>query len=60
MTTFYLLYVVVGAGIGNYAWGGPALLRFEHAAECEAAAAVMKTQKNIDRIECLRVSVRSQ
>lgn len=57
MTTFFLLYVIAGAGVLSNAWGGPALLRFEDRASCEAAAAAVRDRKYVYHVECVRVTV---
>lgn len=56
MVTFYLLYVLVGGGAGNFAWGGPALFRFDNLSACEAAAAKVKKRRYVLEAECLRVT----
>jgi hypothetical protein len=58
MATFYLLSVLVGAGWAQYAWGGPALVRFDDLAECEAAAATMRSRDYVLKAECVQVYVR--
>lgn len=58
MRTFFLLYVISGAGWGNQAWGGPALLRFEDLASCEAAASVMRGRRYVYDVECVQVGVK--
>lgn len=57
LKTFYLLYVVVGGGALSSSWGGPALLRFEALAECEAAVRAMRGRigGTLWHIECIRV-----
>jgi hypothetical protein len=57
MKTFYLLYVIIGGGAWNSAWGGPALMRFETLPECEAALRVVKTRSSVSDIACLPVTV---
>jgi hypothetical protein len=61
VTTFFILYVLAGFNAGHWlgptnAWGGPALLRFEDLASCEAAAAVIKGRKYVVEAECVRVT----
>ncbi len=58
MTTIYLLYIIAGGGVLNHSWGGPALLRFESAPVCEAAASAMRARKYVTHAECVPVNWR--
>ncbi|MBY0561448.1 hypothetical protein [Hyphomicrobium sp.] len=57
MKTFYVLYLLVGGGVGNFAWGGPAIMRFDDLAECLAASKALESQHYVLTNVCLLASV---
>jgi hypothetical protein len=56
MTTLYMLYVLVGGGALQTAWGGPAIVTFATRTECESAAAAIRPKIHVIHAECIAVT----